>query len=222
VAGLRSLSQEPFVDCSVYASGQPPSRRVRGADGVIRIERVPHTAAGVRGRVIRMLDADGNVVDGVMSCSAAASGKSDYGDYMRELWSENGWFVYGRCPIAQVAAGEVSLEELPNEMRGQAPCELGSCDALRPCRHMLAIEQERKAGSRLKYDAINERFKSMDEKLLNATQMQSIEVAKAVAVEVAKAIASASLMAQQPAAPVPPAPPVAPAPAPAGGKAGPK
>lgn len=182
---MNLTSRNPIVDARIYVEGRLPTRQ-RNVNGEIVTERVPNQVVS---RVVMMLDADGNVLDCVLSTGAANPGRGDFADYLRRKWSRKGWLVYGRCPIAQYQAREVPDFSLPDDMRGEKSCDPDEVTAKRPCKHMLAVEAQRKAVAKRKNDDVNYRYKTAEAKLLEATQSQASEVAKAVAAEVARAIA---------------------------------
>jgi len=182
---VNLTSRNPIVDARIYVEGRLPSRQ-RNVNGEIVNERVPNQVVS---RTVMMLDSDGNTLDCVLSTGASNPGRGDFADYLRRKWSRKGWLVYGRCPIAQYQAREVPDFALPDDMRAEKACDPEDVSTKRPCKHMLALEAQRKAASKRRNDDVNYRYKTSEAKLLEATQTQASEVAKAVAAEVAKAMA---------------------------------
>lgn len=185
---MNLSSGTPIVDASRYVKGNPPMRK-RMINGEIVTERVPNEV--VR-RTITMLDAKGHVLDCVLSCAASAPGKGEFADYLRQKWAGKGWLQYGRCAVAQYQAREIPGWAIPQEMHTERACDPDTVGPRKPCKHVIAIEALRRAQNAAENTEAERRHKSQDQKILEATQASSSEVAKAVAAEVAKAVAQLS------------------------------
>jgi hypothetical protein len=115
----------------------------RRVNGRIIVERFPQTDPELAKNGVRtwakLVDGAGNVVSAPLTNGAA---DLDIGgnnaQRMRAKWRREGWFPYGKCPIALVMSLEMSRSSLDESLHGQTPCQPGTYSERDPCPHTVA------------------------------------------------------------------------------------
>lgn len=131
-----NLNKAKILDAARW---RPPQRivKVPNAAGVMldKIEKLPGT------RFERWLTPNGNVVSLSLgnANATAEAGKVPYYDQQRRAKIAAGWLPWGRCPVAMVAAQELSTRALRDEtLLEQGPCMSANHSAANPCPHAIA------------------------------------------------------------------------------------
>lgn len=150
---MNAMKREPifWLTTSDPRNGAAERERVIMVDGEPRVEKIPQhghqgdyenrsRAPGVR--YIKVVRHEGHTVALLLTNAAAhLDPTTGYGNYMRSKARALGWYPEGACPLALLAAGEISANQLASEElrapKAQA-CAARTSNQANPCKHDLA------------------------------------------------------------------------------------
>ena len=174
-------------DLILDANEPPPVLRRKLPDGKVVTERIPRTVGNGRGAVRwrLMLDSYGNDCRVPLTTAAAlVRPRGKYSDDKYDAMLRKGWFPYGKCPLASVAAGELSEDHLHEAIHGKRACDAKSTsdylDADKglpgPCKHALAEKAVRQKANHAKDRKQALAYKPEAQKLLEQNARDQSEI----------------------------------------------
>lgn len=189
-----NLNREPiFWTTTVPGYNKVDRERVLFDDdtGEPIIERFPQSGhqgdyenrSRARGlRFVYVIRHEGHLAPIVLTNAAAhMDPNTPWGNYQRAKARFFGWYMPGSCPVALLASGELS----PNQIRDRSlldakPCQHGSYGEEHRCPHSLSEQGARRDQNKRREDARNLNFKDPTDKLIEAGREQNREFAQTV------------------------------------------
>lgn len=189
---MADFDREPIFWTSTRPGYNKRDReRVSFVDGEQRVERVPQRghqgdyenrrpARGVRS--VRVVRHEGHIIEMVVTNGAAhLDPHTEWGQYQFAKARFHGWFQLGSCPLARVAAGELS----PSHFRAQSilkdrPCAPGTCSEKEPCKHALAEIEARRAAQAKANAELERKYAGAAERQIEAQREQTAALVEAL------------------------------------------
>jgi len=140
------------------ASTWSPPRRTIFVDGEKRVEKYP----GMRHR--HMVDPQGNMCRVPIVTAASIVVPDNYANQIMAVKLGQGWFPVDTCPLALMLSGQLMSESLDGTVRDGKPCEPGSYDIRKGCRHVHAEVAVRRGRHGVVEAERAERYKAQGEK----------------------------------------------------------
>lgn len=187
---MGEFDREPiFWTTTRPGYNQRDRERVRHENGQKIVERVPQVGhqgtyeQKTKARVLRywtVVKHDGHVIPYVLSSGAADASQSMVPE-RRAKMRYHGWYPISACPCALLATGDLKRGHFVDQLvAAERPCEPGSYNEEKPCKHAIAERDARRAQHTAKEAERMKNFRDPTERLIEANREQTTAVVAGV------------------------------------------
>ena len=178
---------------------------VRRENGRKIVEKFPQSARGRGRRWEKVVDKAGNIINSpTTNCGSLFDLDDPAARDIRRKQRALGMFPLRSCPVALVMAGEMGRFSIDSKLHEELPCEPGSYNERKPCKHALQEAELRRVAHNEEMSQRIARIRTDEEKLEDMAKLSQEQTAKLVegfGSVVAKAMETVAAAAQQPAPP---------------------